>query len=90
MGGLRGAPPAPEFGGFEAAGFVTLCEGSALGATALRTDTAGPPGQPERLSLPGLSWVFEDCDFLAASWAWVYGVQPFSFAAAWASAVGNP
>src|SRR5947199_10647288 len=54
-GGLRGALFGPEFGGFEAADFVTFCGDSALGATALRTDTAGPPGQPERLSLRGLS-----------------------------------
>ena len=41
-GTLRGA----EFGGFVTAGFVTSWEDGVLGASALRTDTAGPPGQP--------------------------------------------
>jgi hypothetical protein len=54
MGGLRGASPPPEVAGFAAAGFVTLCRDIALGATALRTDTAGPPGQPMAAVLDGL------------------------------------
>ena len=60
---------AAEFAGFAAgegcddlvalaAGFVKPCGDGALAGTALRTGTARPPGQPERLSLRGFStWV---------------------------------
>ena len=84
VGGLRGAMRAAEFVAFElcvgcedlaavVAGFTTSCGESALGATALRTDTAGPPGQPERLSLRGLSssWAVVGSAFLAVCWPWV-------------------
>jgi hypothetical protein len=54
VGGLRGAPLAAEFAAGEGcedfaalgAGFVTSCGDSVLDGTALRTGTAGPPGQP--------------------------------------------
>jgi len=57
IGGLRGAATATTFaevvageGGEDfaavVAGLVKSCGGSALDATALRTGTAGPPGQP--------------------------------------------
>ncbi|HEX6824120.1 MAG TPA: hypothetical protein VF123_18810, partial [Candidatus Sulfotelmatobacter sp.] len=53
MGGLRGTLGAPELAGFEGrdgcaaavAEFLKSCGDSALGATALRTDTSGPPGR---------------------------------------------
>ncbi|MGE5054226.1 MAG: hypothetical protein ACM3WP_08665, partial [Acidobacteriota bacterium] len=88
VGGLRGALGAPELAGFEGrdgcaaavAEFLKSCGFSALGATALRTGTAGP--------VP--TWGGVGSAFVVGCWAWVYGVQPFFFAAAWASAVGNP
>jgi hypothetical protein len=60
VGGLRGAPLAAEFAEFAgfaagegcedfaalAAVFVKSCGDSVLDGTALRTGTAGPPGQP--------------------------------------------
>src|SRR5205807_2566750 len=81
VGGLRGALGAPSF---LAAGFVTLCGDSALGGTALRTDTAGPPGQP-MAAVPtwgvaasdvvpsgfALTWECASARALAACWAWV-------------------
>ncbi len=68
VGGLRGAAKAPEFAGFEAEDFVKSCGVSALGATALRTDTSGPPGQP-MAAVP--TWAVVGSAFVAVCWAWV-------------------
>ena len=98
VGGLRGAPLA-EFPGIEscdcwrlgcaavAAGFVKSCGDGVLDGSALRTDTAGPPGQPVE-AVP--TWVVVGSAFVVVSSFWEYGVQPAFLAAAWASAVGYP
>ena len=92
---MRGAPVAAEFAGFMAGegcedfaavatGFVKSCCGSVLARTALRTGTAGPPGQPMG-AVP--TWVVAaglTSAFAGEDW----GVKPAFLAAAWASAVG--
>jgi hypothetical protein len=72
MGGLRGALRAPEFGGFEEAGFVASCgargrAATTLDATALRTGTAGPPGQP-MAAVP--TWAVVGSAFVVGCWVW--------------------
>ncbi|MGE5053479.1 MAG: hypothetical protein ACM3WP_04880, partial [Acidobacteriota bacterium] len=85
---MRGTLGAPEFAGFEGrdgcaaavAEFLKPCGDSALGATALRTGTSGPPG---RANGPVPTWGGVGSAFVVGCWAWVWGVQPFFFAAAW-------
>lgn len=95
-----------EFAGFAAdegcedfaalAGFVKSCGDSVLDGTALRTGTAGPPGQPV-VAVPTWPVVGPALGGAGASTLafgvmvssfWEYGVQPAFLAAAWASAVG--